>query len=516
MAETAYFEDTRKKLERLSTAISDYEAFAKKFEAYPTAWVEKAFRGDDNENPKPIISSTDNVDITQEWDAFLKQNEYENIEIIRMIRRGLTMGKGVLLERPDFMDFIALQAPHPRVYKWLHASVWRFCILRDAPYNNGDVWFSCLESMGKALLERLPLPNNLTQIQDQLKELTRYKRWLKDDKHTAYMDQLLKKIVSVLKTKQSNEQNVLNDIKSWCFQHLALTLYADEYIVQRSLDVYFTECLNEYMKNRMPQNNEALRFLLNVFCDLFTQEGTRRFAIIFQGLEGRLSSQEKEAIIELMGDPRKDPEKWNLLKSREEGVYEQILYWFNKADFEWFFDFIFKDKFDEHRRKDCWKRYLRYANEFKVFLPSDKMQEFHVEKARMGRDWKISTEPIFNTSGLTSFVIKTPKVLIYETAESGNASYIYDLKALGFGTKQVQNFIEKAFSNTPVQKIDAKHHLAHTGLAPDIKAVTNPNYFRQNQTQRHWRVTHDQNPHSWQEPVRVMMEEIHDMKPLED
>ena len=106
-------------------------------------------------------------------------------------------------------------------------------------------------------------------------------------------------------------------------------------------------------------------------------------------------------------------------------------------------------------------------------------------------------------------------MLIYETVESGNASYIYDLKALGIGTKQVQNFIDKAFSNTPVQMIDAKYHLAHTELAPDIKAVTSPNYFRQNQTKRHWRVTHDQNVY-WHEAVRVMMEEIHDMKPLED
>ncbi len=512
MAETAYFEDTRKKLERLSTAISGYEAFAKKFEADPTAWVN--IEGGDGSPPPPPPPPP--VDITQEWDAFLDQNEYENKEIVRMIRRGLTMGKGVLLERPDFMDFIALQAPHPRVYKWLHASVWRFCILQETPYPKGNLWFSCLESMGKALHECFPLPNNLTQIQEQRKELTRYKRWLKDDKHTAYMDQLLQKIVSVLKTKQSNEQNVLNEIKSWCFQHLALTLYADEYIVQRSFDLYFTECLEGYINNRWSYNIGALSFLLNVFCDLFTQEGTRRFAIIFQGLENRLSTNEKELIIELMGDPRKDPQKWKLLKITDEGIYDKILYWFNKADFEWFFDFIFKGTFDTHRRKDCWKRYLRYANEFKVFLPPNKWNEFHAEKARMGRDWKISTEPIFNTSGLTSFVIKTPKVLIYETVQSGNASYIYDLKALGSWTKPVQNFIDKAFSNTPVQKIDAKHHLAHTGHAPDIKAVTNPNYFRQNQTQRHWRVTHDQNPHSWHEPVRVMMEEIHDMKPLED
>ena len=284
--------------------------------------------------------------------------------------------------------------------------------------------------------------------------------------------------------------------------------------MQRSFDVYFTECLEGYINNRWSYNIGALSFLLNVFCDLFTQEGTRRFAIIFQGLENRLSTNEKELIIELMGDPRKDPQKWKLLKITDEGIYDKILYWFNKADFEWFFDFIFEGKFDTHHRKDCWKRYLRYANEFKVFLHPNKWNEFHAEKARMGRDWKISTEPIFNTSGLTSFVIKTPKVLIYETVESGNASYIYDLKALGFGTKPVQNFIDKAFSNTPVQKIDAKHHLAHTRLAPDIKGVTSPAYFHRKHTQRHWRVTHS--AFSWHEPVRVMMEEIHDMKPLED
>jgi hypothetical protein len=513
MAETAFFEDTRKKLGRLSEAILGYEAFAKKFEADPTTWVKIEERGGPTPPPPPPPPP---VDITQEWYAFLEQNEYQNKEIVRMIRRGLTMGKGVLLERTDFMDFIVLQAPHPRVYKWLHASVWRFCILQEDPHPNCNIWFSCLESMGKVLLGRLPLPNNLAQIQEQQKELARYKRWLKDDKHTAYIEQLVQKIVSALKTKQSHEQNVLNEIKSGCFQHLGLTLYADEYIVQRSVDVYFTECLNEYMKNRTPQNSETLRFLLSVFCDLTMREGTRRFAIIFTALENSLSPQEQETIINLMGDPRKDPEKWSLLKSQEQAIYNEILYWFNKADFEWFFDFIFKGRFDTHHRKDCWKRYLRYANEFKVFLPRDKWDEFHAEKAHMGQDWKISTEPIFNTSGLTSFVIKTPKVLIYETVESGNASYIYDLKALGSWTKPVQDFIEKAFSNTPVQKIDAKHHLAHTGLAPDIKGVTNPDYFRQNQTRRHWRVTHNQHAYNWHEPVRVMMEEIHDMKPLED
>ena len=519
MLEKAFFEDTHKKLGRLSEAVLGYEAFAKKFEGNPTVWVKKAFSGDDNEHPKLIISPPppDDLDITQEWDAFLEQTEYQNKAIVRMIRRGLTMGKGVLLKHPDFMNFIALQPAHPRVYKWLHASVWRFCILQDAPLPNGDVWFSCLETMNNALLGRLPLPNNLTQIQDQQKTLAHYKRWLKDGKHVVYIDQLVQKIVSALKTKQSNEQNVLNEIKSSCFQHLALTLYADEYIVQRSFDVYFTQCFNDYMKNRTPQNRGALRFLLRVFCDLFTLEGTRRFALIFKALESHFSPQEQETIIELMGDPRKEPEKWRLLNAHEEQVYEQILYWFNKADFEWFFNFIFEDKFDSHLRKDCLKRYLRYANEFKVFLPRDKLKEFHAEKARMGQDWKISTEPIFNTSGLTSFVIKTPKVLIYETVESGNASYIYDLKALGFGTKQVQDFIDKAFSNTPVKKIGAKHHLAHTALAPDIKAITNPAWFAEQQRQRHWRVTHDgNNVYNWHEPVRVMMEEIHDMKPLED
>ena len=526
MLEKAFFEDTHKKLGRLSEAVLGYEAFAKKFEGNPTVWVKKAFSGDDNEHPKLIISPPppDDLDITQEWDAFLEQTEYQNKAIVRMIRRGLTMGKGVLLKHPDFMNFIALQPAHPRVYKWLHASVWRFCILQDAPLPNGDVWFRCLETMNNALLGRLPLPNNLTQIQDQQKTLAHYKRWLKDGKHVVYIDQLVQKIVSALKTKQSNEQNVLNEIKSSCFQHLALTLYADEYIVQRSFDVYFTQCFNDYMKNRTPQNREALRFLLRVFCDLFTLEGTRRFALIFKALESHFSPQEQELIKEVMGNPREDEkvekikDKWNLLKSGEYAIYREILYWFLKSDFEQVLDFLFRNEVDEHGRKELWMPYLRYADDLQAFL--SEMELNHFIRLQNNKQLTTTIQPLINKSNpeCNGFVILSKEVAIYEARETGNASYIYNREVLNFAkdtsSQTVKQFLSQAFSRKKqnpqtvrgTSEVNTKH-LIHTSLAEKGNNIT---YFHKDASP-HWRFKHYKNK-EWHNAVNKMLKDIYKME----
>ena len=193
------------------------------------------------------------------------------------------------------------------------------------------------------------------------------------------------------------------------------------------------------------------------------------------------------------------------------------MFWLNEADFELFFEYVFAGQPDEHGRRECWKRYIPYADDIRIFLPNKSRIEGFKNLAKENNRESI-LEPIENSSFLTSFIIKIDKVIIFETVETGNASYVYDLSSSDFENptnysrqKAVLRFYNLIFNsnNYQQQAINATTSLAFADLAPN---GSNEYSFSSN---RHWRFTHDKN-YRWHDSVRNMMKQVHNLSPYKE
>jgi hypothetical protein len=442
--------------------------------------------------------------LQEKWQAYQQEAMPTNAHIQQMLRVGLsTLG---LEDNEDFLAFVSRQQPQAWLHKRLKAYVWRFLILQiKEPSLAIHQWVDQL----------LALETQLAYDTNQL-QLQRYKKILANKQHLAYIQQLIEATYQQLQEKALAPEAVEEALCDW-FQanYQNVVFYPQDEIIATCFAGYFEFCLQQYLAKYRGEDSR-LSALLNAFATLHTPEGLERFNQLFTLLKSEketINPTEKEAIKShcrhQLGDPRLSPADWLILKQRYNETYKTIQYWFNEADFELFFDFVFKDKPDLHGRKACWERYLPYAEDFKIFLPAHELQRFNDLKAT--GQLKTELEPWLNLSDLTSFVIKTDKVLIFETRETGNSAYIYGLTNLKEKTKagrDVENFIQSVFfSQTHLPKeIKVKQLLAH-GLIPNGSEY---GYF--NQERRHWRFTHDKH-HKWHESVRVMMHQIHGLAP---
>jgi hypothetical protein len=345
-------------------------------------------------------------------------------------------------------------------------------------------------------------------------QLQRYKKTLANKQHLAYIQQFIEATYEQLQEEAAAPEAVEETLCT-LFQanYQNVVFYPQDEIIAHCFSGYFEFCLQQYLSQYRGEESR-LTALLSAFATLHTPEGLERFNQLFTLLK-TIKPTEKEAIKShcrhQLGDPRLSPAHWLTLKQTYNETYKTIQYWFNEADFELFFEFVFKDKPDLHGRKACWERYLPYAEDFKIFLPAHELQRFNELKST--GQLKTELEPWLNLSGLTSFVIKTDKVLIFETRETKNSSYVYDLTALNpsGGMETVAKFVHAVFSENQVasrKRIDVKEYLSNTHLAPNGSEYGNS--FRPQQ--RHWRFTHDQH-HKWHDSVRQMMHQIHGLAP---
>ena len=442
--------------------------------------------------------------LQEKWHAYQQEAMPTNAHIQQMLRVGLsTLG---LEDNEDFLAFVSRQQPQAWLHKRLKAYVWRFLILQiKEPSLAIHQWVDQL----------LALETQLAYDTNQL-QLQRYKKILANKQHLAYIQQLIEATYQQLQEKALAPEAVEEALCDW-FQanYQNVVFYPQDEIIAHCFSGYFEFCLQQYLAQYRGEESR-LTALLSAFATLHTPEGLERFNQLFTLLK-TIKPTEKEAIKnhcrQQLGDPRLSPAHWLTLKQTYNETYKTIQYWFNEADFELFFKFVFEGKTDEHGRKACWERYLPYAEDFKIFLPEHELQRFNDQKS--SGLLKTELEPWLNLSGLTSFVIKTQTALIFETRERGNASYVYDLTALTDETLAEQTilaFVQTVFSdNNPTfpKEINVNDQLGNNRhLAPD--GSKQRGYF--STEKRHWRFIHDKH-YEWHESVRQMMHQIHGLAP---
>jgi|GEM_PF-4468054 len=488
-------------MDRLNDALQSYRVFADQLEKNPKAYVDKHFK---SLSKKRFTSNPDNVppplikNARQEWARYLQTNTHS--PDVRSAMLSLGLRDASLIEEEAFFKFVQRQPDSPKMTRWVSSFVCRFVALNPNYHSLTPHWLKHLEKKVPIYPERLP----------QIKAPSSYTA----KSHDTFITKTINNALHYL-----NDDNVpMVDVAYALTDYFkAVTLesvrfYETDTIVHSVMSRYFDWQCQMYLASRT--TTEMLEALLENFCHPNRQESCERFIALFNDLKQALSTEEKKIIQDFcqgsLGDPRLQPADWMLLKELDREIYNTILYWFNEADFDLFFEFVFKGAPDEHGRKACWKRYLPYAVDFKVLLPKNRMQDFKqlVDSGQLTTHMK----PLLNRSGLTSFVIRTPQVLIYETQETKNSSYVFDLMSLGVPSKsdaypvrKIQAFMKNVFGEAPLP-VYAKDLLAHTTLAPDGRLERNFG------TSRHWRFRHDQQ-NIWHEAVRMMMNQVHQMPP---
>jgi hypothetical protein len=442
--------------------------------------------------------------LQEKWQAYQQEAMPSNAQIQQLLRVGLsTLG---LEENEDFLAFVGRQQPQAWLYKRLKSYVWRLLILqiKEQPPLAIHQWVDQLLALE-------------TQLTLDTAQLQRYKKTLANKQHLAYIQQLIESAYEQLQEKDLAPE-ALEETLCTLFQanYQNVVFYPQDEIIAHCFSGYFEFCLQQYLAQYRGEESR-LTALLSAFATLHTPEGLERFNQLFTLLK-TIKPTEKEAIKShcrhQLGDPRLSHAHWLTLKQTYNETYKTIQYWFNEADFELFFKFVFKDKPDLHGRKACWERYLPYAEDFKIFLPAHELQRFNELKATGQLETEL--EPWLNLSNLTSFVIKTDKVLIFETRETKNSSYVYDLTALTDETQAeqtVQTFVQTVFNEKAslFKRIDIKYLLARNGLHPDL-APDGKGYYTFPLEIRHYRFTHDPEG-KWRESVRQMMHQIHGLAP---
>ncbi len=451
-------------------------------------------------------ASPSTTTVQEKWAAY-QQIENPNSDTIRqMLRIGLsTLG---LEDNPEFLAFVGRQQPHPMVYRWVKTYVWRFLILQlKEPHPATAQWVEQLLRLE-------------TQLGYDTLQLQQYQKAVANTQHASYIQRLIDAAYQTLQKEDAPPELVEETLCAW-FQAMLpkVIFYPQDAIIAQCFAGYFDFCLQQYV-SQYRGDEHRLTALLTAFATLHTDEGRGRFHQLFTTLKSTtIHPTEQEAIkahcSHQIGDPRLTPAAWIPLKQAYPKMFRLIQYWFNEADFELFFEFVFPpDKPDKHGRKACWQRYLPYAEDFKIFLPEHELRRFNDLKTN--GQLKTDLEPWLNLSKLTSFVIKTNKVLIFETQDEGNSAYIYDLTALTDETLAEQTilaFVETVFNKTTtlVKQLNIKSSLARKGLHPDL-APDGKGYYHFPSEVRHYRFTHDPEG-KWHESVRQMMRQIHGLSP---
>jgi hypothetical protein len=511
-------------LRNLSSSIQSYVSFANEFKARPNAYVIRHFSElikslkshkikSQNDFQKNDFQKPEIQDLITEWNKYINNPKPSDYEIKRIIRLGLsTLG---LEDIEEFRNLIKRQDPQRTLHNWLNNYVWRFQILNPDFKFKDKFWLELLEGWHFWLINS---PTKINYLMEKHEVLLDYDEFINHNSHQAYFKRESEAIFKILEEQNSTTNDLLYSITEIVSERFYVNFYNEDAIIDELLNKYFDYLFQNYLDNR--NFSDELKKILFNCCNLFTTLGCERFIKLFKAIEKDLSSSEEEIIKNFtknkLGDPRVSKSNWQILKDTDEKTFKKILCWFTKHEFNLFFEFVFAGSPDPHKRKECWQRYLDYADDFRIFLPTEnKIKEF--KKFILNKNSETIQEPILNKSGVTSFVIKIDEIFIIETKETGNASYVYDVgyinqkhkSELKHGEKTVKYFFDEIFREDGdyIKKIPSKEYTRYEGLAPDGK---NEVSFLNS---KHWRFTHDQHC-QWHQAVTIMMKQVHKLDPV--
>jgi hypothetical protein len=491
-------------------AAQDFQTKSQDFSQSPTALVKTKFNilfkkiGDTGELRKSVLEQG-NDNVIENWNEYQSDKSPSISHIKKMIRIGLsTSGLEYDLE---FQNFIFRQESQKKIFEWLYSYLMRFQILNtDFDFRRTRFWLDIsLDWINKMNHSGNP---SLTQRKKLLEEFESKFIYRQE----SFIEEKVSTIMKNLSVDLILEQALLNALR----REFDINCYSSDYIYQRCLGLLFDTRREEYLTNR--KNEKLLTQLLEDFCIFNSNSSYERFIRIFRDLILNINENEKNQIKKFtkgqLGDPRIEKNNWITLQSMDKKVFKTILLWFNEADFNLFFDFVFSGKPDQHARKKCWKRYIAYADDIRIFLPSKtKINEFNQVAIRSNIETVL--EPIENLSRLTSFIIKIDKIIIFETVEAPNASYVYDLNSeelrnsSNYDSKQVIKLYDILFNSpSQVKSVNVKNHLAFVDLAPN--GLLEYSFY----SHRNWRFTHDKNL-VWHDAVKTMMHQVHKLAPKE-
>jgi len=333
----------------------------------------------------------------------------------------------------------------------------------------------------------------------------------------AALDEALRQMVEETAT-EDDQDNFKAAYLQRLSRHFELHMTDQHPLFLRQGAQLFKILVTRYVTQERGTSVPLLR-LLNSFCLWKTPQGLTCFCELMTALKGTSEIQPLEKtvlqnwLLETVGDPRIAVGEWDLLKDRHESLYNDLLFWFNEQDFNFFFDFVFRDGIDEHDRKQVWQGYLKYATNFRAILPKKECEEFELDYQQKFQK-KPAICPIENLDYLHAFVMKIGHILIYEVKETRNACYIYDLKYLekqleGLPSSRkrmvecVLKFTQNCFGNSK-KALSPRDLLKHEDLAPN----GSEEYSFKGTTIRHWRFIHDYQL-KWHGQVKDMMREVH-------
>lgn len=511
-------EKTVDTLSKLNDSVRAYVSFASEFFNRPSDYVVRHFNSlilnlksqrakSINASPAPRTK-----DLETEWTHYLTNPNPTDREIKKIIRLGLSIS-GLEYE-PEFRELIKRQEPQRILFKWLNSYVWRCQILNPEFNFKDEFWLELLEDWF------FQISNSKLTIHHLLEKhslLLDFEDYISKKSHKEYYQKEAAEIFRLLEQQNVSEDKLLETVRDFISNRFYLDFFPSDPFLDDILAKYFTYLMEKYLQDR--SKIDLLKVILYNCTNPLAVKGCERFLKVFKSIESTISERETQEIISFtnnkLGDPRINKSNWQTLKDRDESTYKKIRYWFTEGDFNLFFEFVFAGAPDPHKRKECWQRYLYDADGFRIFLPNQtKIREF--KELAEKKDLNLFIEPILNTSGVTSFVIKIDEIFIIETKETGNASYVYDVGYIksksksnfAFGEKTVKYFYEEIFREDGdyIKEIPSKNYTRYETLAPDGK---NEVSFL---TSKHWRFTHDKN-HNWHQSVALMMKQLHGLTP---
>ena len=506
--------ETRNTLNKLNESVSAYFRFASDLLGHPDAYVVRHFHSLISTLKKQKFKSISSnsppkiEDVFKEWQKYLKSQNPTQKEILRMIRLGLSVLG--LENEAEFRNFIKRQDVTPKLFKWLNSYVWRFQILNPEFNFKDDFWLELLEDWFFQISNSKLTIHNLLEKHSLLLDFEDYKA---KKSHKAYFQTEAEKMFTLLENQKISDEALFSSILEITSNKFYLQFFPSDFFIDYILSKYFYHLLEKYLANRF--DFDLFKTILYSFTNLSSRKGCERFIKLFKGIEWNINEREKREIKSFvknkLGDPRINKSDWQILREIDENVYIKIRYWFNEQDFNLFFEFAFAGKADPHRRKECWQKYLYYADDLRIFLANqNEINKF--KKLTETKDFDLLIKPILNHSTLTSLVIKIDRLLIFETVETGTAAYVYNINSikskasLSQNEKTLLNFFDIYFIKNLSTPIRLRDYFVFTDIVYDAKK--DQASFRKSP---HWRFSRSNQ--FWIESVESMMIELYGITP---
>jgi hypothetical protein len=506
--------EIKESIRKLLDSSNEYSRFSSQFHQHPTDYITKHFNDLINrlkKQRKQSLSSrslTKIKDLKTEWVNYLKNPNPSNIELGRIIRLGLSIPG--LEDELEFRNLIKRQEPQPILLRWLNDYIWRFQILNEDYKFKDDFWLELLEDWFFQLSNSKTRINKLFEKHSLLLEFEVYR---KEKSHLEYFQAEAEGIFSTLKERKLSDESLSESILEIASNNFHVKFFPSDSFIDYLLSKYFNYLLEKYLANRF--NFDLFKNILHAFTHLHSRKGCERFIKLFKAIEMNINDREKNETKSFtknkLGDPRIHKSEWQILRDSDEDIYKKIRYWFNEQEFNLFFEFAFKDSPDKHGRKECWLRYLWYADDLRIFLPDQyRIKEF--KKLTEKKDINLFIEPILNHSSLTSCVIKINEILIFETVDTGTAAYVYNINSiktkasLSENEKILLKFYDNYFGKNVSVPIRLRDYFIFTDIVYDAKK--DQASFRRSP---HWRFSRSNR--LWSDSVKSMMAELYKLTP---